>query len=199
MQAKRSLTNSLIAVITGAFLLGNGLNVFGTQYIAAIFPRLTDNFALFYGGQYSNGYYPGVSTGEYWRLVTVALTHAGLLHLASNMFCLWSFGPALENYFGKVRFTILFLASLIAASAASVYLGPHNTFKVGASGAVFGLLGALLVISKRVGLNYQSIVSTVVLNVIITFTIPQIDWRAHIGGLVAGSVIGYLLIFSKRT
>ena len=58
MQAKRSLTNSLIAVITGAFLLGNGLNVFGTQYIAALYPRLTDNFALFYGGQYINGYFP---------------------------------------------------------------------------------------------------------------------------------------------
>ena len=199
MQAKRSLTNSLIAVITGAFLLGNGLNVFGTQYIAAIFPRFTDNFALFYGGQYSNGYFPGVSTGEYWRLVTVALTHAGILHLASNMFCLWSFGPALESYFGRVRFGILFFGSLIAASAASVYLGPQNQYKVGASGAVFGLLGALLVISKRVGLNYQSIVSTVVLNLVITFTIPQIDWRAHLGGLIAGTVIGYLLMFSKRT
>jgi membrane associated rhomboid family serine protease len=199
MQAKRSLTNSLIAVITGAFLLGNGLNVFGTQYIAALYPRLTDNFALFYGGQYINGYFPGVHTGEYWRLVTVALTHAGFLHLASNMFCLWSFGPALENYFGKPRFAILFLGSLVAASAASVYFGPHNSYKVGASGAVFGLLGGLLVISKRVGLNYQSIVSTVVLNLVITFSVPQIDWRAHVGGLVAGAAITYLLMFSKRT
>ncbi|CAB4582215.1 MAG: rhomboid family intramembrane serine protease [Actinobacteria bacterium] len=199
MQAKRSLTNSLIAVITGAFLLGNGLNVFGTQYIAAIFPRFTEDFALLYGGQFSNGYFPGVSTGEYWRLITVALTHAGILHLASNMFCLWSFGPTLENYFGKARFAILFFGSLIAASAASVYLGPHNSFKVGASGAVFGLLGALLVISKKVGLNYQSIGSTVVLNLIITFTIPNIDWRAHIGGLISGALLGYLLMFSKRT
>lgn len=199
MQAKRSLTNSLIAVITGAFVLGNGLNIFGTQYIAAIFPHLTDTFALFYGGQYSNGYFPGVSTGEYWRLITVALTHAGFLHLASNMFCLWSFGPTLESYFGKPRFAILFTGSLIAASAASVYLGAHNTYKVGASGAVFGLLGGLLVISKRVGLNYQSVLSTVVLNLVITFTIPQIDWRAHLGGLVAGVVITYLLMFSKRT
>ena len=199
MQAKRSLTNSLIAVITGAFLLANGINILGTQYVKALLPSFTENFALFYGGQYSNGYFPGVSTGQWWRLFTVALTHAGVLHLISNMYCLWAFGPTLERYFGKVRFSLLFLISLVGASAASVYFGPQNIYKVGASGAVFGLLGGLLLISKRVGINYQSVVSTVVLNMVITFTVPNIDWRAHVGGLLAGVVVTYFLMFSKRT
>jgi membrane associated rhomboid family serine protease len=200
MNTKRqSVTSILIGVITGAYVLGSGINIFGTQLVQAVFPTLPDHLALFWGGQYSNGYFPGVATGEWYRLLTVALTHASVLHLFSNMYCLYIFGPILERYFGKVRFIALFIISLVGASAFSVYFGAHNQYAVGASGAIFGLLSGLLVIGKRVGLNYQSIVGTVVLNVVITFSIPGIDWRAHAGGFVAGAIASYFLMFSKRT
>jgi len=155
--------------------------------------------ALFYGGQYSNGYFPGVSTGQWYRLITVVLVHASLLHIASNMYSLWMFGNLLEGIFGTARFAVIFVISGITASTASVFLGPHNAYSVGASGAIFGLLGALLVIGKRVGLNYQSLVSVVVLNLIVTFSVPGIDWRAHIGGLIGGAIVAYAFKLFSRT
>ena len=181
MRERQSLTNTLIVIIVGA-------------YILAIFnPSITDKLALIYGGQYANGYFPGVSTGQWYRLFTVALTHANWLHLGSNMLALWSVGTPLEKIFGRLRYMIIFLGSLLCASLTSVYLGPHNIFAVGASGAIFGLFGALLVVSRKVGMNYQNIGATIILNLIITFTVPGIDWHAHLGGLVSGAVIAFLL------
>ena len=188
MQEKQSLTTSLIVIISGTFLL--------TQFV---FPDLQSQLALFYGGNYANGYYPGVSTGQWYRLATVALTHAGWLHLIFNMLALFSIGNPLENYLGKVRYSIIFLGSLIAASATSLYFGPHYIYSVGASGAIFGLFGALFVIGKKSGANYQNITGVIIVNLLITFVVPGIDWRAHLGGLAAGVVISYPLTFRRRT
>jgi len=199
MQKKQSLTTTLIVVITTAYLLGSGLSILGNSVVRPLLPKLPDQLALFYGGQYSNGYFPGVSTGQWYRLITVVLVHASLLHIASNMYSLWMFGNLIETIFGKVRYAIIFVFSGITASTASVFLGPHNAYSVGASGAIFGLLGALLVVGKRVGLSYQSLVSVIVLNLIITFSVPGIDWRAHIGGFIGGAAITYALRLFKRT
>jgi len=199
MQKKQSLTTTLIVVITTAYLLGSGLSILGNSVVRPLLPKLPDQLALFYGGQYSNGYFPGVSTGQWYRLITVVLVHASLLHIASNMYSLWMFGNLLEGIFGTARFAVIFVISGITASTASVFLGPHNAYSVGASGAIFGLLGALLVIGKRVGLNYQSLVSVVVLNLIVTFSVPGIDWRAHIGGLIGGAIVAYAFKLFSRT
>jgi membrane associated rhomboid family serine protease len=199
MQKKQSLTTTLIVVITTAYLLGSGLSILGNSVVRPLLPKLPDQLALFYGGQYSNGYFPGVSTGQWYRLITVVLVHASLLHIASNMYSLWMFGNLLEGIFGTVRFAAIFVISGITASTASVFLGPHNAYSVGASGAIFGLLGALLVIGNRVGLNYQSLVSVVVLNLIVTFSVPGIDWRAHIGGLIGGAIVAYAFKLFSRT
>lgn len=188
MKEKQSLTTSLIVLISGTFLL--------TQFV---FPELKSQFALFYGGNYGNGYFPGVATGQWYRLVTVALTHAGWLHLIFNMLALYSIGTPVEAFVGRVRFGAIFLGSLLAASAASLYFGPHNIYAVGASGAIYGLFGALFVIGKKAGANYQNITGVIIVNLLMTFTIPGIDWRAHVGGLIAGVVITYPLIFLKRT
>jgi rhomboid protease GluP len=186
MRERQSLTNTLIVIIVGAYLL------------TYVYPNITYDLALIYGGQYSNGYFPGVSTGQWYRLFTVALTHANWLHLGSNMLALWSVGTPLERIFGRLRYMIIFLGSLLCASLTSVYLGPHNIFAVGASGAIFGLFGALLVVSRKVGMNYQSIGATIILNLIITFTVPGIDWHAHLGGLVSGALLAYLLSRTPR-
>jgi len=199
MQKKQSLTTTLIVVITTAYLLGSGLSILGNSVVRPLLPKLPDQLALFYGGQYSNGYFPGVSTGQWYRLITVVLVHASLLHIASNMYSLWMFGNLLEGIFGTARFAVIFVISGITASTASVFLGPHNAYSVGASGAIFGLLGALLVVGKRVGLNYQSLVSVIVLNLIITFSVPGIDWRAHIGGFIGGAIVAYAFKLFSRT
>jgi membrane associated rhomboid family serine protease len=188
MKDKQSLTTSLIVVISGTFLL--------TQFV---FPNLQNELALFYGGNYANGYFPGVATGQWYRLFTVALTHAGWLHLIFNMLALFSIGTPIENYLGKARFSLLFFGSLLSASGASLYFGQHNTYAVGASGAIYGLFGALFVIGKKSGANYQNITGVIIVNLLITFTVPGIDWRAHLGGLVAGVVITYPLTFRRRT
>ena len=188
MNQKQSLTTSLIVLITGTFLI--------TQFV---FPELQPRFALTHGGDYSNGFFPGVYTGEWYRLFTVALTHAGWLHLIFNMLALYSIGTPVEAFIGKPRFAIIFIGSLLAASATSLYFGPENIYAVGASGAVYGLFGALFAIGKRAGANYQNIAGVIIINLLMTFTISGIDWRAHVGGLVAGLVITYPLIFRKRT
>jgi len=187
MKQKQSLTSSLIVVIVGAYLL------------TYVFPSLQSQLCLLYGGNFANGYFPGVSTGQWYRLFTVALTHAGWMHLLFNMLALWSIGESVERYFGKVKYAIIFLGSQLTASLTSVYLGPHNIVAVGASGAIFGLFGALLVIGKRAGANYQNVIGVVVVNLIITFVVPGIDWHAHVGGFIGGLVISYPLTFFKRT
>ena len=188
MKEEQSLTTSLIVLISGTFLL--------TEFV---FPNLQSQFALFYGGNYANGYFPGVSTGQWYRLVTVALTHAGWLHLIFNMLALYSIGTPVEAFLGRVRFGFILLGSLLGASAASLYFGPHNIYAVGASGAIYGLFGSLFVIGKRAGANYQNITGVIIINLLMTFTISGIDWRAHLGGLVTGVVLTYPLTFRKRT
>jgi membrane associated rhomboid family serine protease len=177
MKAKQSLTQSLIVVIVGAFLI--------QQYL---YPDLFKQFVL---------YGPAVKSGEYWRIFTVALLHANWMHLIFNMLALWSIGTPVEQIFGRARFATIFLGSLITASVASAYFGPA-ALAVGASGAIFGLFGALLAVGRRSGVNYQNIMGTVVLNLAITFLVPGIDWRAHVGGLIGGYLIAQGLIAVRR-
>jgi membrane associated rhomboid family serine protease len=178
MRHKQSLTQSLIVVIVGSYLI--------SQYV---YPGLQDQFVL---------YGPAVKAGQYWRLFTVALLHANWIHLLFNMLALWSIGTPVEQIFGRGRYATIFLGSLLTASIASAYFGPA-ALSVGASGAIFGLFGALLAVGKKAGINYQNIVGTVVLNLGITFLVPGIDWHAHVGGLIGGYLIAQALILSKRT
>ncbi len=142
----------------------------------------------------------GVYAGEWWRVITVVFTHANLLHIGSNMLALWSVGSQFEIIAGKTKFLILFFGSAAIASLVSLQFLADEQPSVGASGAIFGLFGGLLVYAKLSGysINYNSLIGTIVLNLLITFTNSQIDWHAHLGGLVGGAVIAYLLAKSKK-
>ena len=177
MKQKQSLTQSLIILIVGSFII--------EKYL---YPGLFEQFALF--GPY-------VKNGQYWRLFTVALLHANWMHLLFNMLALWSIGTPVEQIFGRGRFVIIFVGSLLTASIGSAYFGPAAV-AVGASGAIFGLFGALLAVGRRAGVNYQNIMGTVVVNLLITFVVPGIDWRAHVGGLIGGYLIAQALLNLKR-
>jgi membrane associated rhomboid family serine protease len=140
---------------------------------------------------------PDIAYGhQYWRLVTTMFLHAGILHIALNMYALYLFGFLIEEAFGKARFIAIYLVAGFLASVASFAFGPPVEVGVGASGAIFGLLGAWVAFNYRRRetrynrANLQSAYILIVLNLILSFSIPGIDWRAHVGGLLAGIVAG---------
>ena len=141
----------------------------------------------------------GVATGEYYRLLTAAFLHAGPLHLLLNMFALATLGPQLELALGRVRFAALYLLSALGGSVTAFLLAPQTTLSVGASGAVFGLFGAFYVVVRRLGGSTGSILGLLAVNLVITFAVPFIDWRAHLGGLVTGAVLAAAFAYAPRS
>ena len=137
------------------------------------------------------------STNEWYRLLTVALTHGGLMHLGFNMYALMVLGNPIEAAFGKNKFLIVFLASLITGSLASAYFAQIPSASVGASGAIFGLFGAIAIVGKRIGTDVRSIYVIIGINFAIGFVSGGVDWHAHLGGLIGG-VITAQLILNKR-
>ena len=140
----------------------------------------------------------GVADGEYYRLLTSAFLHGGVLHLLLNMYALFLFGPQLEAAFGRWRFTALYFVSALGGSAASYALSPPNQPSLGASGAVFGLLGAFLVVTRRLGRDTTPVLVLLAINLGYGFLVPRIDWKAHLGGLVAGGLIALALAYAPR-
>lgn len=142
-------------------------------------------------------WFPGVAEGAYWQLLTTAFTHVEIWHIALNMLSLYLLGPQLEAVLGRTRFLALYLLSALAASAL-VYWAADSVGTRGASGAIFGLLGAILVITVKVGGSIQQLLPVLLLNAFITFTIPQISWQAHVGGFIGGVVIAAVLVYAPR-
>lgn len=131
----------------------------------------------------------GVADGEHYRLLTAAFLHAGVFHVLMNMFALAQLGPVLEAALGRLRFTVLYVLSALGGSVLSYLLSQPFQLGVGASGAIFGLFGAYYVVVRRLGGETRSIVVLLAINLVITFSVPIIDWRAHLGGLVVGAVV----------
>lgn len=140
----------------------------------------------------------GVADGEWYRLVTSGFLHFGIFHIAFNMLLLYQLGNMLEPTIGRVKFTLLYFASLLGGAAGVLLLSP-NELTGGASGAVFGLLGAAAVAQYQRGVNPLStgIGTTIMLNVLITFTLPNISIGGHLGGLVAGAAAGWFVTAPK--
>lgn len=136
----------------------------------------------------SSGQVVGVAEGEWWRLVTAAFLHYGILHLGLNMLVLWIIGPPLEEYFGHGRYALVYLVSGLAGSAGALIWSP-NALTVGASGAIWGIMGAALVLeARRIYVFGGQAMGLVVFNLLITFLIPGISIGGHIGGLVGGGL-----------
>jgi membrane associated rhomboid family serine protease len=141
---------------------------------------------------------PGVSDGAYWQLMTSAFTHVQIMHFAFNMFALWVLGPQLEMAVGRLRFLALYLLSALSGSAFVYWFSPQFTPTLGASGAVFGLMGALLVLSLKVKANPQQILFWIGLNFVFTFLYPNISWQGHLGGFLGGALIAAVLVYAPR-
>lgn len=190
---KRSITTVLIVVISAFYL------------VAAYFPAITgwnlplqQQLFLIRSAVFPDGSAHGVDHGEYYRLITVALTHGSLTHLLFNMVALFQLGTSVEAFYGRLKYGFILFASLLAGSAASYIFNPPNMPAVGASGMIFGLFGALVVTGKRMGVDYRAVGGVIVINLLITFIVPNIDWHAHIGGMAGGALATYLVIMFNR-
>jgi membrane associated rhomboid family serine protease len=129
----------------------------------------------------------GVAEGQYWRLITAAFLHYGPFHLLMNMLALWWFGTLLEQRIGSGKFLLLYLVSGLAGSAGALIASPLDP-TVGASGAIFGILGAGLVLERQRDYVFGgSALGIIVINLVLTISIPNISIGAHIGGLIGGA------------
>jgi membrane associated rhomboid family serine protease len=142
-------------------------------------------------------YPPAIAAGQSWRVVSSIFLHAGLIHLALNSYVLWIFGNAIEREVGRLATLGVFLATGIFAGAASYAFSSGRSVGVGASGAIFGLVGAFVAYNYTrrhhvlAQARLRAAMTMLLINLIIGFSIPVIDWRAHLGGLVAGLVAGF--------
>lgn len=140
--------------------------------------------------------------GEYepWRFLTAAFLHSRgmVLHIAFNLYALWLVGPFLEQQLGRLRYVALFVLSAVGGSVAFLLLGDYLQPVVGASGAVFGLFGAVLVVLRRVGADARQILVFLAINAVIGFVVPGIAWQAHLGGLVVGAALGAAFAYAPR-
>lgn len=137
------------------------------------------------------------ATNEWYRLFTVALTHAGLLHLGFNMYALMVLGNPLEAAFGARKLLVIFFFSLLTGSLTSAYFAPATSYSVGASGAIFGLFGAMVIVGNRIGTEVRSMYVIIGINFAIGFILGGVDWKAHLGGLIGG-LISARFVLNKR-
>jgi membrane associated rhomboid family serine protease len=169
------VTKTLIAVNVAVYLAelaqGAGLNAnSGSIYVKGVL------------------FGPFVASGDWWRLITSAFLHYGPFHLGMNMLALWWFGGALEQTLGRGRFLLLYLVSGLAGAAGALIDKPTIP-TVGASGAIFGILGAMLVLERQRAVSFGgSVLPIIAINLVFTFTISNISIGGHIGGLIGGAL-----------
>jgi membrane associated rhomboid family serine protease len=164
-------------------------------FLLQLIPGLGVTNALLYAGVYS---YPG--SFEPWRMVTSVFVHSTgfIFHVLLNMYTLWIFGQILERMLGRGRFLALYLLSGVAGSLGVLFLASPLTPVVGASGAIFGLMGAFLVIQRKLGGNATQLLVLVAINLVIGF-LPNVNiaWQAHVGGLIGGAIIGLIFVQTR--
>jgi membrane associated rhomboid family serine protease len=155
--------------------------------------RLFENWLLIAQGVDSHGDVVGVAEGQWYRMLTAAFLHGGIVHLGFNMYFLWIIGTAMESMLGRWRYLAVYLATALAGSAGALVFSP-NTPTVGASGALFGILGAAVVFERQGHhvLGGQAL-GIALINFMITFLIPNISIGGHLGGFVGGIVCGLAL------
>jgi membrane associated rhomboid family serine protease len=193
----RSATEILIAINAIVFLaeVATGVSLFSGNYGGWVY----DHGVLF--GPALTAHDPaGVGTHQYWRLLTGGFLHASLIHIGLNMLSLWFIGRVLEPGIGRRNFLAIYFASLFAGSFGAMVFDPLQPV-LGASTAIFGIFGALIVVANARGIPlWQSgLLPILLLNFVFTLTYPGISIGGHVGGFIAGLVCGWLVVeFAER-
>ncbi|MET8678376.1 rhomboid family intramembrane serine protease [Streptomyces sp. NPDC004647] len=175
-----------------------GLNLAIWFAVLAAGDRLVNDLDLVGTVTYSYEGAQGVAEGQWYRLLTAMFLHQQVMHIAFNMLSLWWLGPPLEAALGRVRFLALYMLSGLGGSALSYLLAAPNQPSLGASGAIFGLLGATAVLMRRMNYDMRPVIALLALNLVFTFTWSNIAWQAHIGGLVVGAAVAYGMVHAPR-
>jgi len=185
MGTEPRVTVAIIAVCAIAFLATGSFGVGGGGG-DALFRRL----ALFG---------PAVAAGDWWRLVTSGFLHAGILHIAFNMYLLWILGQLLEPALGSRRFAALYFTSLLWGSFGALVVEP-DVLTVGASGAIFGLMGAAAVDLRSRGYNVlkTDIGILILFNLGLSFVLSNVSIGGHVGGLIGGALVGAVFLAADR-
>jgi membrane associated rhomboid family serine protease len=181
------LTRVLIAVNVAMFLIQQTSNTFTTRF--ELIGRAFD---------FRQQAVVGVAEGEYYRLITSAFLHAGWVHIFFNMYALLVVGPTIEAALGRVRFVTLYLMAAFGGSTIAYLLASPTTPIVGASGAIFGLFGALFIAAHRSGAETGGILGIIGINLVLTFVIPNIAWQGHLGGLGTGVALAAAYAYAPR-
>lgn len=192
------------ALVWVAVLLTGG--AFGTLYnLLALVPEglcpVGDRILLTGpDGCVAEGYswLPGVATGAPWQVLTSGFTHAAAWHLGFNMLVLWLLGPTIEQVLGRARYLAVYLVALLGGSAGVMLLSQPYSSSVGASGAIYGLMGALLLIAIRHKGDVRGILFWLGLNVVLSFTWSGISWEGHLGGLAGGMAAAAIIMYLPK-
>lgn len=178
---KTPVTYALIGICVGLYGVVGVLGMLGGTNRWSMFP-------------------PAIALQDQWfRLVSSMFMHAGVLHILFNMYVLAMFGPSLERVLGRSRFLALYLLAGLGGSVASFLYSPIMISSVGASGAIFGLLAATVVVGRAMGQDMTQVLVLFGINIAIGFVISGIDWRAHIGGSLVGAAVAFILARRGRT
>jgi membrane associated rhomboid family serine protease len=178
------VTNWILGITAGMFLLDLLLGAAGfslQSWLAFWAPRLYPQFGAF----------------EPWRVVTWLVAHSSFIHVGLNLLSVWMLGRLLEPMLGRWRFLALYLISGLGGAAAAALLA-FATPVVGASAALFGMLGALVVIGRQLGGNVTGILVILGINLVVGFFLGGVSWQAHVGGLVAGVAVGLVFGATRR-
>jgi len=168
-------------------LIGLNVAIFLVQQLVG--DKVTDHYALF----------PiAIAHGQYYRLITAGFLHASFFHILFNMAALWFLGTPLEGLVGRARYLLIYGLALLGGSVASFCFSPVNTLGVGASGAIFGLMGAFAVVAWRQKWDLRPFAVLIGINFVYGFLVPNVDWRAHLGGLVVGAIVGAAIVVPSR-
>ncbi|WP_084962665.1 rhomboid family intramembrane serine protease [Thermoactinospora rubra] len=177
-------------------ILGAVLVAFAAQYLTGdvVTAELAMNVAAVAG------------LDQYYRMITSAFLHFGIMHILFNGWAIWAIGPSLERAFGHVRFAALYLLSAFGGSVMSYWFDAPNVWSAGASGAVYGLFAAIFIVGRRLRFDVRGVVVIIALNLAITFLpwlIPgvfgfRLSWTAHVGGLITGAVVSAALAYAPR-
>lgn len=187
MKENKVFEKKAVPVITYSLILINILVFLVSALLSGNIFSINQDVLIAMGAKYN----PGIYNGEYYRLITCAFLHGGVVHIALNMYSLYCVGPMIEEVYNKTKFTIIYFVSAILASLFSLYFS--DAVSIGASGAIFGLLGAALIFGikmrNRINKNFLfNIISVIAINIFIGASLPNIDSFAHIGGLIGGIV-----------
>jgi membrane associated rhomboid family serine protease len=186
------VTLALIAINVVAFLAEGSVSLTGSPS-----GKVYEEGALF--GSIEGFPTLGVAHGQWWRIVSGGFLHENLLHIGFNMYVLYVLGVMLEPALGRLRFGLIYAVSLLAGSLGALLVSPHSV-TVGASGAVFGIMGAAAVEmrARQIPLMQSGVGGLILINLVISFTLPGISWGGHVGGLIGGALCALAIQLGAR-